>query len=111
MVHIYLSLSLSTLSSTLLTSPTVQAFTSDSLLSQLLTAQTNLATGPTSKYQESFYVYEEVKGMQGGRCEGVLAGVGISLAMLGKMSEAGKAVEEGLEMVSSPVKDTQQIDC
>ncbi|GAA5889754.1 hypothetical protein JCM5296_002331 [Sporobolomyces johnsonii] len=51
--HLYISLSLASLSSPLLSSPSVTSFTSDSLLSQLLQARTHLATGPARKWQAS----------------------------------------------------------
>lgn len=98
--HLYLSLSLPSHSHTLLSSSTTLSWTSDSLLSQLLTARTNLALGPTSKYQEAYYVYEEIKGMQGGRGEGTLAGVAVAQGLLGRWEEAGQAVNEALEIVS-----------
>mgnify|MGYP001586334325 FL=1 len=82
--HLYLSLSLPSHSHTLLSSPTTLSFTSDSLLSQLLSARTNLALGPTNKYQEAYYVYEEIKGMQGGRGEGTLAGVAVAQGQIGR---------------------------
>ncbi|GAA6061871.1 hypothetical protein JCM10212_000512 [Sporobolomyces blumeae] len=96
--HLYISLHLSPLSSTLLGSPSVQSFTLDSLLSQLLVARTSLATGPKAKYQEAYYVYEELRSMQGGRGEATLAGVGVSQACLGRWQEADEAVKEALEM-------------
>ncbi|GAA5911679.1 hypothetical protein JCM5296_005871 [Sporobolomyces johnsonii] len=96
--HLYISLSLAPLSSSLLSSPSVTSFTSDSLLSQLLQARTHLATGPASKYQDAYYVFEEIKGMQGGRGEGVLAGVGVSQSALGRWQEGDEAVREALEM-------------
>lgn len=38
--------------------------------------------------------------MQGGRCESILNGLGTCNAAMGKWSEAGKELQEGLEMVS-----------
>ncbi|GAA6021206.1 hypothetical protein JCM10207_008354 [Rhodosporidiobolus poonsookiae] len=96
--HLYISLHLAPLSSQLLTSPSVTSFTSDSLLSQLLIARSHLATGPASKYQDAYYVFEEIKGMQGGRGEGVLAGVGVAQALQGRWDEARDATNEALEM-------------
>ncbi|GAA6039692.1 hypothetical protein JCM8097_001355 [Rhodosporidiobolus ruineniae] len=96
--HLYITLHLPHLSTQLLTSPSVTSFTSDSLLSQLLIARSNLATGPSSKYQDAYYVFEEIKGMQGGRGEGVLAGVGVAQALLGRWEEARDATAEALEM-------------
>ncbi|GAA5978965.1 hypothetical protein JCM11641_000109 [Rhodosporidiobolus odoratus] len=96
--HLYISLNLPHLSTTLLTSPSTTSFTSDSLLSQLLIARSNLATGPSSKYQDAYYVFEEIKGMQGGRGEGVLAGVAVAQALLGRWEEARDATGEALEM-------------
>lgn len=75
------------------------AFTSDSLLSQLLQARASLASGPAAKYQEAYYVFEEARGAQGGR-EGGGAGVAVSQAALGRWEEAWAAVGEGLESVS-----------
>ncbi len=100
--HLYLSLSLPHLSRKLLSSDSVTAFTSDSLLSQLLQARTSLVTGPSTKYQEAYYVFEEARGSQGGR-EGGGAGVGVSQAALGRWDEAWAAVAEGLELVSRRV--------
>lgn len=102
--HLYISLSLSPLSQSLLTSPSTTAFTSDSLLSQLLGARSNLASGPRSKYEQAYYVYEEIKGMQGGRGEGTLAGVSVAQAMQGRWEEAVQAAVEGLELVRSIVR-------
>lgn len=99
--HLYISLYLAPLSSSLLQSPSVTSFTSDSLLSQLLNARTNLSLGPRAKYQDAYYVFEELKGMQGGRGEGVLAGVTVAQSALGRWEEALEAVREALEMVSS----------
>ncbi|KAK4700357.1 coatomer subunit epsilon, partial [Phenoliferia sp. Uapishka_3] len=96
--HLYLSLSLPSLSNTLIHSPGTTSWTADSLLSQILSARTNLALGPTAKYQESYYVYEEVKGMQGGRGEATLAGVSVSQALLGRWEESNQATEEALEV-------------
>ncbi|GAA5990988.1 hypothetical protein JCM5350_001840 [Sporobolomyces pararoseus] len=96
--HLYISLHLAPLSSSLLQSPSVTAFTSDSLLSQLLNARTNLALGPRAKYQDAYYVFEEIKSMQGGRGEGVLAGVTVAQSALGRWEEALEAVREALEM-------------
>ncbi|GAA5821678.1 hypothetical protein JCM3770_004765 [Rhodotorula araucariae] len=96
--HLYIQLHLPHLSTALLTSPSTTAFTSDSLLSQLLIARSNLATGPASKYQDAYYVFEEIKGMQGGRGEGVLNGVGVAQALLGRWEEARDATNEALEM-------------
>ncbi|ORY74522.1 coatomer epsilon subunit-domain-containing protein [Leucosporidium creatinivorum] len=96
--HLYISLAQSPSSTSLLTSPTVTAFTSDSLLSQLLSARSNLATGPRSKYEQAYYVYEEIKGMQGGRGEATLAGVSVAQAAQGRWEEAVQAAVEGLEM-------------
>lgn len=87
------------LSTALLTAPSTTAFTSDSLLSQLLIARSNLATGPASKYQDAYYVFEEIKGMQGGRGEAVLGGVSVAQALLGRWEEARDATNEALEMV------------
>lgn len=39
--------------------------------------------------------------MQGGRCESVLNGLATCNAAMGKWSDAGKELQEGLEMVSS----------
>lgn len=108
--HLYISLNLPHLSSALLSSPSVTAFTSDSLLSQLLVARSNLATGPANKYQDAYYVFEEIKGMQGGRGEGVLAGVAVAQAALGRWEEARDATNEALEMVS-PHPDLAQRSC
>ncbi|GAA5991850.1 hypothetical protein JCM10908_002236 [Rhodotorula pacifica] len=96
--HLYISLHLAPLSTNLLTSPSTTQITSDSLLSQLLIARSNLATGPTQKYQDAYYVFEEIKNMQGGRGEGVLCGVGIAQGLLERWEEARDAVNEGLEM-------------
>ncbi|GAA5944114.1 uncharacterized protein JCM15063_005319 [Sporobolomyces koalae] len=96
--HLYISLHLAPLSLSLLQSGTVTSFTSDSLLSQLLNARTNLAIGPRAKYQDAYYVFEEIKGMQGGRGEGVLAGVTVAQSTLGRWEEALEAVREALEM-------------
>ncbi|GEM08177.1 coatomer protein complex, subunit epsilon [Rhodotorula toruloides] len=96
--HLYISLNLPHLSSALLSSPSVTAFTADSLLSQLLVARSNLATGPSNKYQDAYYVFEEIKGMQGGRGEGVFAGVAVAQAALGRWEEARDATNEALEM-------------
>ncbi|GAA5855532.1 hypothetical protein JCM5353_004282, partial [Sporobolomyces roseus] len=96
--HLYISLYLAPLSSSLLQSPSVTSFTSDSLLSQLLNARTNLSLGPRAKYQDAYYVFEELKGMQGGRGEGVLAGVTVAQSALGRWEEALEAVREALEM-------------
>ncbi|GAA5861567.1 hypothetical protein JCM8547_008075 [Rhodosporidiobolus lusitaniae] len=96
--HLYITLHLPALSTQLLTSPSVTSFTSDSLLSQLLIARSNLATGPSQKYQDAYYVFEEIKGMQGGRGEGVLAGVSVAQALLGRWEEARDANAEALEM-------------
>ncbi|POY73811.1 hypothetical protein BMF94_3352 [Rhodotorula taiwanensis] len=96
--HLYISLNLAPLSTSLLTSPSTTAITSDSLLSQLLIARSHLATGPTQKYQDAYYVFEEIKNMQGGRGEGVLSGVGVAQATLERWEEARDAVNEGLEM-------------
>lgn len=99
MSHLYISLNLAPLSTSLLTSPSTTTITSDSLLSQLLIARSHLATGPTQKYQDAYYVFEEIKNMQGGRGEGVLSGVGVAQATLERWEEARDAVNEGLEMV------------
>ncbi|GJN89451.1 hypothetical protein Rhopal_002437-T1 [Rhodotorula paludigena] len=96
--HLYISLNLPHLSTQLLTSADTTAFTSDSLLSQLLIARSNLATGPTDKYQNAYYTFEEIKGMQGGRGEGVLAGVSVAQALQGRWEEARDATNEALEM-------------
>ncbi|KAM0746353.1 hypothetical protein T439DRAFT_329803 [Meredithblackwellia eburnea MCA 4105] len=96
--HLYLSLSLASHSHTLINSPGTTSWTADSLLSQILSARTNLVTGPTAKYQEAYYVFEEVKGMQGGRGETSLAGITVSQALLGRWDEASQATEEALEM-------------
>jgi coatomer protein complex subunit epsilon len=56
--------------------------------------------GPAAKYQEAFYVYEEMRGMQGGRTEDVLGGVGVAQAAMGRWEESTSAVAEGLEAVS-----------
>ncbi|GAA6026372.1 hypothetical protein JCM8202_004749 [Rhodotorula sphaerocarpa] len=96
--HLYISLHLAPLSTALLTSPSTTAITSDSLLSQLLIARSHLATGPTQKYQDAYYVFEEIKNMQGGRGEGVLSGVGIAQGALERWDEARDAIHEGLEM-------------
>ncbi|GAA5895224.1 hypothetical protein JCM6882_006619 [Rhodosporidiobolus microsporus] len=96
--HLYISIHLPHLSTQLLQSPSVTSFTSDSILSQLLIARSNLATGPSDKYQNAYYVFEEIKGMQGGRGEGVLAGVTVSQALLGRWEEARDATGEALEM-------------
>lgn len=98
--HLYISLAQAGASTALLTSPQTTAFTSDSLLSQLLTARSNLATGPRNKYEQAYYVYEEIKGMQGGRGEATLAGVSVAQATQGRWEEAVQAAVEGLEMVS-----------
>ena len=97
--HLYLSLHLASHSHTLLHSPGTTSWTADSLLSQILSARTNLALGPTAKYQEAYYVYEEVKGMQGGRGETTLAGVSVAQALQGRWEESIQATEEALEMV------------
>lgn len=97
--HLYLSLSLASHSQTLLHAPGTTAWTADSLLSQILSARTNLALGPTAKYQEAYYVYEEVKGMQGGRGEATLAGITVAQALLGRWEESLQATTEALEMV------------
>jgi len=97
--HLYISLHLPHLSTSLLTSPSTTSFTSDSLLSQLLIARSNLATGPSAKYQDAYYVFEEIKGMQGGRGESVLGGVSVAQALLGRWEEARDATNEALEMV------------
>ncbi|GAA5837619.1 hypothetical protein JCM11251_002026 [Rhodosporidiobolus azoricus] len=96
--HLYITLHLPHLSTQLLQSPSVTSFTSDSLLSQLLIARSNLSTGPAEKYQQAYYVFEEIKGMQGGRGEGVLNGVAVSQALLGRWEEARDATGEALEM-------------
>ncbi|KAG0658769.1 hypothetical protein C6P46_005634 [Rhodotorula mucilaginosa] len=96
--HLYISLHLAPLSTALLTSPSTTSITSDSLLSQLLIARSHLATGPTQKYQDAYYVFEEIKNMQGGRGEGVLSGVGVAQGLLGRWEEARDAINEGLEM-------------
>ncbi|BGP15523.1 hypothetical protein JCM10213v2_003502 [Rhodosporidiobolus nylandii] len=96
--HLYITLHLPHLSTELLQSPSVTAFTSDSLLSQLLLARSGLATGPAAKYQDAYYVFEEIKGMQGGRGEAVLGGVSVSQALLGRWQEAEEATGEALEM-------------
>ena len=97
--HLYLSLSVASHSHTLLHSPGTTSWTADSLLSQILAARTNLSLGPTAKYQEAYYVYEEVKGMQGGRGETTLAGIAVSQALMGRWEESVQASEEALEMV------------
>lgn len=102
--HLYISLHLAPLSTALLTSPSTTSITSDSLLSQLLIARSHLATGPTQKYQDAYYVFEEIKNMQGGRGEGVLSGVGVAQALLGRWDEARDAINEGLEMVRPLVR-------
>lgn len=104
--HLYLSLSLPNKSSTLLHSPEVASFTADSILSQLLNARTSLALGPTAKYQEAYYVYEELKGMQGGRTESSLAGIAVAQSLLGRWDEAGQAADEAAEMVSDEIHST-----
>lgn len=96
--HLYLSLSLASHSQALLAAPATTAFTSDSLLSQLLLAKTSLLSGPTTKYQEAYYVFEEIKSMQGGRGEAVLNGLGASQAALGRWDEAAAAVGEAEEL-------------
>ncbi|TNY22978.1 coatomer epsilon subunit-domain-containing protein [Rhodotorula diobovata] len=96
--HLYIQMHLPHLSTALLTAPSTTAFTSDSLLSQLLIARSNLATGPASKYQDAYYVFEEIKGMQGGRGEAVLGGVSVAQALLGRWEEARDATNEALEM-------------
>lgn len=100
LTHLYLTLSLPTHASATLLSPSVTAFTADSLLSQLLLAQIALLSGPTTKYQEAYYVYEEIKGMQGGRAEGVLNGLAIAQATQGRWDEATAALTEAQELVS-----------
>lgn len=55
--------------------------------------------GPTSKYQEAFYTFEEIKGMSGARSESAMNGVGVAQAALGRWSESGSAIEEGLALV------------
>lgn len=104
--HLYISLHLAPLSTALLTSPSTTSITSDSLLSQLLIARSHLATGPTQKYQDAYYVFEEIKNMQGGRGEGVLSGVGVAQGLLGRWEEARDAIDEGLEMVRHPEVDS-----
>ncbi|SCV71043.1 BQ2448_3805 [Microbotryum intermedium] len=98
LTHLYQSLSLPQRSLNLLSSPQTMSFTSDSLQSQLLTARTNLCLGPKSRYEQAYYVYEEIKGLQGGRGEGTLAGVAVSQASLGRYDEAVQATLEALEM-------------
>lgn len=100
MAHLYISLSQPQLAHALLTAPTTTAFTSDSLLSQLLQARTSLATGPKSRYEQAYYVYEEIKAMQGGRAEATLAGLAVAEASLGRWDEASAAVAQALELVS-----------
>lgn len=39
--------------------------------------------------------------MQGGRTEGILGGVGVSQATLGRFPESASAIAEGLEVVSA----------
>ncbi|KAI5481009.1 coatomer protein complex, subunit epsilon [Pseudohyphozyma bogoriensis] len=107
--HLYLSLNLPANSTKLLSSPSTLAWTSDSLLSQLLSARTNLASGPTQKYQDAYYVYEELKGMQGGRGEGTLAGVAVAQALLGRWDESTQAVDEAVEM--NPTHPTSLANC
>lgn len=97
--HLYLSLSLPSLSTALLTANSTKAFTADSLLSQLLLARTQLAVGPATKYQEAFYVFEEIKSMQGGRNEAALGGVAVAQATLGRWEESVGAIGEALELV------------
>ncbi|KAM0789108.1 hypothetical protein ACM66B_003163 [Microbotryomycetes sp. NB124-2] len=98
LTHLYISLGLAPRAQALLSSPSTTAFTSDSLLSQLLSARTSLATGPKQKYEQAFYVYEELRGMQGGREEGTLAGLTVSEAALGRWDEAVTATAQALEM-------------
>lgn len=100
LAHLYISLSQPNLAHSLLTSPQTTAFTSDSLLSQLLTARANIATGPKTRYEQAYYVYEEIKGMQGGRGETTLAGLAVAEASLGRWDEAVAAVTQALELVS-----------
>ncbi|GAA5884079.1 hypothetical protein JCM3774_002959 [Rhodotorula dairenensis] len=96
--HLYISLHLAPLSTALLTSPSTTAITADSLLSQLLIARSHLATGPTQKYQDAYYVFDEIKNMQGGRGEAVLSGVAVAQGLLQRWEEARDAIQEGLEM-------------
>ncbi|KAK4052548.1 hypothetical protein OIO90_004316 [Microbotryomycetes sp. JL221] len=98
LTHLYISLGLASRAQTLLSSPSITSFTSDSLLSQLLTARTSLATGPKQRYEQAFYVYEELRGMQGGREEGTLSGVCVSEATLGRWDEAVTATAQALEL-------------
>ncbi|SCZ98282.1 BZ3500_MvSof-1268-A1-R1_Chr7-1g09082 [Microbotryum saponariae] len=98
LTHLYQSLSLPQRSLALLTSPQTTSFTSDSLQSQLFTARTNLSLGPKQRYEQAYYVYEEIKGLHGGRGESTLAGVAVSQACLGRWDEAVQAILEGLEM-------------
>ena len=100
MAHLYISLAQPQAAHSLLTSPSTTAFTSDSLLSQLLQARTSLSTGPKSRYEQAYYVYEEIKGMQGGRAESTLAGLAVAEATLGRWDEASAAVAQALELVS-----------
>ena len=99
--YLHLSLNNPANSVSLLQSPTVTAFTSDSLLSQILLARTHLLSGPKQKYQDAYYVFEEVKSMQGGRSEGVLNGVGIAEGAQARWDEAGRDVDEAVELVRS----------
>jgi coatomer protein complex subunit epsilon len=97
LAHLYQSLSHANLATALLQSPSTTAFTADSLLSQLLLARSQLATGPTAKYTEAGYVFEEIKGMQGGRGESVLSGVLVSEGLRGAWDEADAAGRESRE--------------
>lgn len=58
-------------------------------------AQTYLHSGPTINYQKAYYAFDELKSSQAGRSPGILNGVGVSQAVLGRWDEALAAILEG----------------
>lgn len=94
----YIALARAPRAQQLLASSAVRSFTSDSVLSQLIAARVALATGPSSKYMDAYHTFEEVRGMQGARGEGVLAGVCAAQATRSMWPEAESALSEALEI-------------
>ena len=76
----------------------------DSLLINIAESWANLRSGPSEKYQSSFYVYEEMATAPGNQASASLVGQAVSEIHLGRWEEAEQTLQRAMEMEDTSVE-------
>lgn len=76
----------------------------DSLLINIAESWVNLRSGPSEKYQSSFYVYEEMATAPGNKSSSSIVGQAVSEIHLGRWEEAEQTLTRAMEMEGTNVE-------